>query len=69
MLPLVGIPATIVEFLKSYRQVFRKEGGFQHIILNPIDKGYIKLAVFEPMIISEIFNFFCHLTEDTTTLG
>ena len=31
MLPLVGIPATIAKFLKSYRQVFRKEAGFQHI--------------------------------------
>jgi len=31
MLPLVGIPATISKFLKSYRQVFRKETGFQHI--------------------------------------
>ena len=31
MLPLVGIPATIVKFLKSYRQVFRKEAGFKHI--------------------------------------
>ena len=31
MLPLVGIPATIVKFLESYRQVFRKEAGFKHI--------------------------------------
>ena len=31
MLPLVGIPATIGNFLKLYRQVFRKEAGFQHI--------------------------------------
>ena len=31
MIPLVGIPATIAKFLKSYRQVFRKEAGFQHI--------------------------------------
>ncbi len=31
MFPLVGIPATIVKFLKSYRQVFRKEAGFKHI--------------------------------------
>ena len=31
MLPLVGIPATIVKFLKSYRQVFRQEAGFKHI--------------------------------------
>ena len=31
MLPLVGIPPTIVKFLKSYRKVFRKEAGFQHI--------------------------------------
>ncbi len=31
MLPLVGIPATIAKFLKSYRQVFCKEAGFQHI--------------------------------------
>jgi len=31
MLPLVGIPATIAKFLKSYRKVFSKEAGFQHI--------------------------------------
>ena len=31
MLPLVGIPGTIAKFLKSYRQVFCKEAGFQHI--------------------------------------
>ena len=31
MLPLVGIPRTIAKFLKSYRQVFRKEAGFKHI--------------------------------------
>ena len=31
MLPLVGIPATIVKFLKSYRQVLRKEAGFKQI--------------------------------------
>lgn len=31
MLPLVGIPRTIAKFLKSYRQVFRKEVGFKHI--------------------------------------
>ena len=31
MLPLVGIPATIAKFLQSYRQVFCKEAGFQHI--------------------------------------
>lgn len=31
MLPLVGIPATIEKWLKSYRQVFGKEAGFQHI--------------------------------------
>ena len=31
MLPLVGIPATIAKFLKSYRKVFRKEAGFKHI--------------------------------------
>lgn len=31
MLPLVGIPATIKKFLQSYRKVFRKEAGFQHI--------------------------------------
>ena len=31
MLPLVGIPKTIVSFLKSYRRVFRKEAGFKHI--------------------------------------
>ncbi len=31
MLPLVGIPKTIVNFLKQYRNVFCKEAGFQHI--------------------------------------
>lgn len=31
MLPLVGIPATIKKFLQSYRKVFHKEAGFQHI--------------------------------------
>ncbi len=31
MLPLVGIPRTIAKFLQSYRKVFRKEAGFNHI--------------------------------------
>lgn len=31
MVPLVGIPATVAEFLKPYRQVFCKEAGFKHI--------------------------------------
>jgi hypothetical protein len=31
MLPLAGIPKTVAEFLKSYRKVFCKEAGFQHI--------------------------------------
>jgi hypothetical protein len=31
MLPLVGIPETVAQFLKKYRNVFCKEAGFQHI--------------------------------------
>ena len=31
MLPLVGIPKTVAKFLTSYRQVFCKEAGFNHI--------------------------------------
>lgn len=31
MLPLVGIPKTIVQFLKQYRKVFCREAGFKHI--------------------------------------
>ena len=31
MLPLVGIPETITQFLKSYRKVFCREAGFKHI--------------------------------------
>ena len=31
MLPLVGIPKTVAQFLKQYRQVFCKEAGFKHI--------------------------------------
>ena len=49
---------------KQKRAALRKRG----IILNPIDKGYVKLAIFKPMIISEVFNFFRHFTENTTTL-
>ena len=31
MLPLVGIPKTIVKFLKQYRNVFCQEAGFKHL--------------------------------------
>jgi len=31
MLPLVGIPKTVVQFLKQYRKVFCREAGFKHI--------------------------------------
>jgi hypothetical protein len=31
MLPLIGIPKTVAQFLKPYRQIFRKEAGFEHI--------------------------------------
>jgi hypothetical protein len=41
--------------------------GKQELILNPIDKGYVQLAVLEPMIISQVFNFLCHVSQNTTT--
>ena len=31
MLPLVGIPETVSQFLKQYRKVFCREAGFKHI--------------------------------------
>ncbi len=31
MLPLVGIPETVAQFLKQYRKVFCREAGFKHI--------------------------------------
>jgi hypothetical protein len=31
MLPLVGIPETVAQFLKQYRKVFCRETGFKHI--------------------------------------
>ena len=31
MLPLVGIPKTVAQFLQQYRNVFCKEAGWKHI--------------------------------------
>ena len=31
MIPLVGIPVTVKNFLQSYRKVFCKQAGWQHI--------------------------------------
>jgi len=42
MLPLIGIPKTVAQFLKPYRQIFRKEAGFEHI------SGYINGLLMSP---------------------
>ena len=31
MIPIVGIPETIAQGMKGYRQVFRRQAGFEHV--------------------------------------
>ena len=42
MFPLVGIPKTVANFLQSYRDVFCREEGFEHI------KRYISGLLLSP---------------------
>lgn len=42
--------------------------GNDTLILNPIHISHEKLSVFEPMIVGQVFNFFCHFIKNTTTL-